>query len=58
MSSYNLYITSKEAENKGQWSVRYNPPIEFPENSKVALTQLAMYNSIYNISQHFPNNKF
>ena len=58
MSSYNLYITSKDAKNKGEWEVRYNPPIEFPDRSKVALTQLAMYNSIYNISEHFPNNKF
>jgi hypothetical protein len=55
---YNIHVDNSKSINKGTFSLEFNPPIEFGENDKLALTNLSMYNSIYNISEYYPNNKF
>ena len=55
---YNIHVDNSKSLNKGTFSLEFNPPIEFNENDKLALTNLSMYNSIYNISEYYPNNKF
>ena len=55
---YNIHVDNSKSINKGTFNLEFNPPIEFNENDKLALTNLSMYNSIYNISEYYPNNKF
>jgi hypothetical protein len=55
---YQIYCDNASSPNKGKFELNFEPGIEFPENSTMALTALSMYNSIYNISEFYPNNLF
>jgi len=55
---YQIYIDNSKSENKGKFEINFDPGIEFADGDTIALTALSIYNSIYNISEYYPNNKF